>query len=50
MATEFPEGDLLAAWPTLTTLEKRRLFGSLVQSVTVEKGTGPISERVEFVL
>ena len=53
---ELGEGDLLAAWPTLSVQEKRRLMNGLLDQVIVTRAEGrgryanPISERTEILL
>jgi site-specific DNA recombinase len=56
LAQELADGDLIAAWPTLTIQEKRRLMHGLLDRVTVKRATGrgrhadPISDRTQIVL
>jgi len=56
LADELADGDLLAAWPTLSVQEKRRLMHGLLDRVVVKRAAGrgrhadPISERTEIVL
>jgi DNA invertase Pin-like site-specific DNA recombinase len=56
LATELADGDLRAAWPTLTLQEKRRLMHGLLDRVTVKRAQGrgrdatPISERAEIIM
>lgn len=50
------DGDLLRAWPSLTTQEKRRLLHGLLDRVVVSRARGrgknanPIGERTQIVL
>jgi site-specific DNA recombinase len=56
LATGLADGDLLAAWPTLTVQEKRRLMHGLLDQVIVSRAQGrgrhanPISERTAIIL
>jgi DNA invertase Pin-like site-specific DNA recombinase len=56
LADELADGDLLKAWPTLTTQEKRRLLHGLLDRVVVSRARGrgknanPVSERTQIVL
>jgi hypothetical protein len=56
LADELADGDLLKAWPTLTTQEKRRLLHGLLDRVVVTRAIGrgrhanPVSERAQIVL
>lgn len=56
LATDLAEGDLLNAWPTLTTQEKRRLMHSLIDHVAVTRASTRrrngelISDRAEISL
>jgi site-specific DNA recombinase len=56
LAEELANGDLLAAWSTLTVPEKRRLMHGLLEQVIVTRAEGrgrhanPISERTEIIL
>jgi DNA invertase Pin-like site-specific DNA recombinase len=56
MASELADGDLLGAWPTLSTPEKRRLMHGLLDRVVVKRASGrgrhaePIGERTQIVL
>jgi site-specific DNA recombinase len=56
LAAELGDGDLLEAWPTLTTSEKRRLMPGLLDRVVVAQASGrgrhagPIGERTQIVL
>ncbi len=56
LAEELADGDLLAAWPTLTVQEKRRLMHGLLEQVSVLRTEGrgrhanPISERTTITL
>jgi site-specific DNA recombinase len=56
LAEELADGDLLAAWATLTVPEKRRLMHGLLEQVVVTRAEGrgrhanPISERTEIIL
>jgi hypothetical protein len=56
IATELSEGDLIAAWPTLTVQEKRQLMFGLLDQVVVRRASGrgrhaePIRDRVEIQL
>jgi DNA invertase Pin-like site-specific DNA recombinase len=56
LADELAEGDLLKAWPTLTTPEKRRLLHGLLDRIVVVRARGrgrhanPVSERTQIVL
>jgi site-specific DNA recombinase len=44
-----PNGDMLAAWPGLSIIHKRRLLAAFCDSVNVAKGQSTIVDRVEFV-
>jgi DNA invertase Pin-like site-specific DNA recombinase len=56
LAEELGHGDLLAAWPTLTVQEKRRLMHGLLDRVVLKRATGrgrhadPISDRTQIIL
>jgi site-specific DNA recombinase len=56
LAEELGDGDLLAAWPTLSVQEKRRLMHGLLDRVVVTRATGrgrhaePIAERAQIIL
>jgi site-specific DNA recombinase len=56
LADELGDGDLLAAWPTLTTAEKRRLLHGLLERVVLTRAeargrrAGPIGERTRIIL
>lgn len=56
LVDELGEGDLLAAWPTLTIQERRRLMHGLLERVVVTRATGrgrkaePIADRTTIVL
>jgi site-specific DNA recombinase len=56
LVEELGEGDLLAAWPTLTIQERRRLMHGLLDRVVVTRATGrgrnaePIAKRTTIVL
>jgi site-specific DNA recombinase len=56
LASELADGDLLAAWPTLSTHEKRRLLHGLLDRVIVKRASGrgrhaePIDQRTQIVL
>ena len=56
LADELADGDLLHAWPTLTTQEKRRLMHGLLDRVIVTRANSrgrhaqPIPERAEIIL
>jgi site-specific DNA recombinase len=56
LADELADGDLLKAWPTLTTQEKRRLLHGLLDRVVVTRARGrgknanPVAERTQIVL
>jgi DNA invertase Pin-like site-specific DNA recombinase len=56
LADELADGDLLHAWPTLTTQEKRRLMHGLLDRVIVTRANSrgrhaqPIPERTEIIL
>ena len=56
LVEELADGDLLAAWPTLTIQERRRLMHGLLEQVLVSRATGrgrkaePIAERAQIVL
>jgi site-specific DNA recombinase len=56
LAEEITEGDLLDAWPTLTTQEKRRLLHGLLDRITLKRAPGrgknatPIAERTQIIL
>jgi DNA invertase Pin-like site-specific DNA recombinase len=53
---ELAEGDLLQAWPTLTTQQKRRLLHGLLDRVVLTRAQGrgrhanPIQERTQILL
>ena len=56
LTDELADGDLLHAWPTLTTQEKRRLMHGLLDRVVVTRATGrgrhaePVAERTDIIL
>jgi site-specific DNA recombinase len=56
LVEELGDGDLLAAWPTLTIQERRRLMHGLLEQVLVSRATGrgrkaePIAERTQITL
>ncbi|MBA3401361.1 MAG: hypothetical protein H0U05_05155, partial [Actinobacteria bacterium] len=56
LADDLADGDLLKAWPSLTTQEKRRLLHGLLDRVVVSRARGrgknanPVRERVQIVL
>jgi site-specific DNA recombinase len=56
LASEVTSGDLLAAWPELTTQERRRLLHGLLDRVVLKRSAGrgakatPIGERTQIVL
>jgi hypothetical protein len=56
LAEELDDGNLLAAWPTLTVQEKRRLMHGLLDRVVVKRATGrgrhanPIRDRTQIIL
>jgi DNA invertase Pin-like site-specific DNA recombinase len=56
LVEELGDGDLLAAWPTLTIQERRRLMHGLLEQVVVTRAAGrgrkaePITERATIVL
>ena len=56
LVEELGDGDLLAAWPTLTIPERRRLMHGLLEQVVVTRATGrgrnaePIAERTTIVV
>jgi hypothetical protein len=56
LAEELGDGDLLAAWPTLTNQEKRRLMHGLLDKVVLTRAVGrgshanPVAERTEILL
>jgi DNA invertase Pin-like site-specific DNA recombinase len=56
LAQDLAEGDLLAAWPSLSVQEKRRLMHGLLDRVIVTRATGrgrhadPISDRTQIIL
>jgi site-specific DNA recombinase len=56
LSAELADGDLTAAWPTLTTQEKRRLMHGLLERIMLTRANGrgkqkqPISERTTIVL
>ena len=56
LAEELGDGDLLAAWPTLTSQEKRRLMQGLLDRVVLTRAMGrgrhanPVAERTEIIL
>jgi len=56
LAEELAEGDLLAAWPELTTDNKRRLLHGLLDHVSLTRGNGrgknatPIADRTQITL
>jgi site-specific DNA recombinase len=56
LVEELGDGDLVAAWPTLTTQERRRLMHGLLERIIVSRAVGrgqaaePIAERTQIVL
>jgi hypothetical protein len=56
LADELGNGDLLTAWPTLTTQERRRLMHGLLERVVVGRAdrrgrhARPIGERAQIIL
>jgi site-specific DNA recombinase len=56
LATELADGNLLRAWPTLSTQEKRQLMHGLLDRVVIRRARGrgrhsdPVSERTQIVL
>jgi len=56
LADQLADGDLLKAWPSLTTQEKRRLLHGLLDRVVVTRARGrgknanPVRERAQIVL
>jgi DNA invertase Pin-like site-specific DNA recombinase len=56
LASELADGDLLAAWPTLSTQEKRRLMHGLLDRIIVKRASGrgrhaePVDQRTQIVL
>jgi site-specific DNA recombinase len=44
-----PSGDLVATWPDLSVVEKRRLIAALVDGIRVSKGDGDAVGRVQLV-
>ena len=56
LVDELADGDLLAAWPTLTIQERRRLMHGLLEQVLVSRATKrgrkaePIAERTQIAL
>ena len=56
LTEELPSGDLLAAWPQLTTEEKRRLLHGLLDRVELRRANGrgkaavPVAERTQIIL
>jgi site-specific DNA recombinase len=56
LAFELSDGDLLKAWPELTTAQKRRLLHGLLDRVVITRASGrgrhanPISERTQIIL
>jgi site-specific DNA recombinase len=56
LAEELTSGDLLQAWPDLSTLEKRQLLHGLVDRVSVSRSDGrkrgalPLAQRVQIIL
>jgi site-specific DNA recombinase len=56
LAEEIADGDLLNAWPTLSTQERRRLMHGLLDQVTLTRAPGrgknatPIAERTQIIL
>jgi hypothetical protein len=56
LVEELADGDLLAAWPTLTIQERRRLMHGLLEQVRDSRATGrgrkaePIAERTQIAL
>jgi DNA invertase Pin-like site-specific DNA recombinase len=55
LADELGDGDLLAAWPTLTMADKRRLMHGLLDRVVITRATsrgrhaGSVGKRIEIV-
>jgi DNA invertase Pin-like site-specific DNA recombinase len=53
---DLPSGDLINAWPTLTTQEKRRLLHGLLDRVMLTRAPGrgknatPVAERTQIIL
>jgi DNA invertase Pin-like site-specific DNA recombinase len=43
-----PSGDLVAAWPGLAIVDKRRLIAALADTIRVSKGSD-VADRVQFV-
>lgn len=56
LAEELADGDLIAAWPSLSVQEKRRLMHGLLERVGVTRAVGrrkhanPIAERAQIIL
>jgi site-specific DNA recombinase len=56
LVDELGDGDLVAAWPTLTIQQRRRLMHGLLEQVVVTRATGrgrkaePIAERTTIIL
>ena len=56
LASELADGDVLAAWPSLTTDEKRRLLNGLLERVVVQRADArgrhakPIADRARIIL
>jgi DNA invertase Pin-like site-specific DNA recombinase len=56
LADELGDGDLLSAWPSLTTQERRRLMHGLLEQVVVTRAdrrgrhARPIGERAQIIL
>jgi hypothetical protein len=56
LTTELADGELLKAWPDLTTQEKRRLLHGLLDRVNLSRRTAagrhadPVGERTEIIL
>ena len=56
LSAELADGDLTAAWPTLTTQERRRLMHGLLERVVLIRANGrgrqkaPMRERTAIVL
>jgi DNA invertase Pin-like site-specific DNA recombinase len=56
LASELADGDLLKAWPTLTTHEKRRIMHGLLDHVLLQRGTTrgpnaePTADRTQIIL
>ena len=56
LVEELGDGDLIAAWPTLTIQERRRLMHGLLEQVVVRRALGrgrtaePIAKRTKIVL